>query len=114
MEFDANRPIYLQIADTFCNRILSGALGPEDRIPSVREFGAEIGVNPNTVARSYEKLTGMGIIYQQRGIGFFVSKDAKTLVLEDARERFFGEDLPRLAGKARLLGITPEEIMKKL
>jgi len=114
MEFDTNRPIYLQIVDTFCNRILSGTLQPEDRIPSVREFGAEIGVNPNTVARSYEKLTGMGIIYQQRGIGFFVAKDAKELVLKDARERFFSEDLPRFAEKARLLGIAPEEIVSKI
>lgn len=114
MEFDSNRPIYLQIVDTFCNRILSDALKPEDRIPSVREFGAEIGVNPNTVARSYERLTALGIIYQQRGIGFFVARDAKELVLKDARGRFFSEDLPRLAEKARLLGITPEEIVSGL
>ena len=57
MEFDSNKPIYIQIADNLCERILSGEFKPGGRIPSVREWGAEIGVNPNTVARSYEILT---------------------------------------------------------
>ena len=73
MEFDSNKPIYLQISDRLCERILSGDLKPEDRILSVRELGAEIGVNPNTVARSYEKLTDAGIIYTKRGLGYFVA-----------------------------------------
>ena len=71
MEFNSNRPIYLQICDWICERILSGDLAPDSRIQSVREFGAEIGVNPNTVMRSYEKLTADGIIYNKRGIGYF-------------------------------------------
>ena len=57
MDFNADKPIFLQIADSVCDRILSGELNGEDRIPSVREFGADIGVNPNTVMRTYEKLT---------------------------------------------------------
>ena len=68
MEFDSNRPIYIQIADNITNRILSGELKPGSRIPSVREWGAGIGVNPNTVARSYELLQSRGIIFQQRGM----------------------------------------------
>ena len=52
MEFDNNKPIYVQIADNICERVLSGEFKPGDRIPSVREWGARIGVNPNTVARS--------------------------------------------------------------
>ena len=62
MEFDSNKPIYLQIGDSVCNKILRRELLPEDRILSVREMGAQIGVNPNTVARSYEKLMEAGII----------------------------------------------------
>ena len=52
MEFDSNKPIYLQIMDSFFNRILAAELNEEDRVPSVRELGADIGVNPNTVARA--------------------------------------------------------------
>ena len=62
MNFDNERPIYLQIAESIYERILSGGLVPGERIPSVREFGAELGVNPNTVMRTYERLTYDGVI----------------------------------------------------
>ena len=80
MEFNDNRPIYLQIYDNICEQILTGALKPDERIMSVRDYGAEIGVNPNTVMRSYERLTSEGIIYNRRGIGYFICPDAQGLV----------------------------------
>ena len=61
MEFNSNKAIYLLISDIICEKILSGELKADDRIPSVREYGASIGVNPNTVMRTYEKLTNEGI-----------------------------------------------------
>lgn len=112
MEFDSNRPIFHQIADAICEQILSGALAEEERIMSVREYGASIGVNPNTVARSYERLTDTGVIYNKRGIGFFVSPNAKELVLKDARERFLQEELPLIRKKMELLGLNLSDIIK--
>ena len=112
MEFDPNKPIYLQICDSICEQILSGSLAPEDRILSVREFGASIGVNPNTVARSYEKLTDAGIIYNKRGIGYFVSADALKAVQAQAREDFLQNEVPAFLKKMTLLGIEPSEIFK--
>ena len=106
MEFDANKPIYIQIADNLCERILSGALQSGERIPSVREWGAAIGVNPNTVARSYELLTEGGIIYNQRGIGFFVCENAPELIRERERRKFIEEELPAVRGRAALLGLS--------
>ena len=79
MEFNDNKPIYVQISDGFCEQVLSGKLAPGERVPSVREWGATIGVNPNTVARSYDMLTETGVIYQKRGIGFFVCEDNPCL-----------------------------------
>ena len=114
MEFDSNKPIYLQIADAFCERILSGELSPGDRIQSVREYGAEIGVNPNTVARSYEKLTETGVIYNKRGIGFFIADDASGIVLEAERKSFFETELPAFRHRAELLGISPDELAARL
>ena len=114
MEFDSNKPIYLQIADSICNRILQGELKGEDRIPSVREYGAQIGVNPNTVARTYETLTDQGVIYNKRGIGFFVTENAAQNIRNEAKEKFLKEDLPQFAEKARLLDISKEDIMKVL
>ena len=104
MEFDSNKSIYLQICDTICENILSGDLAPDSRIPSVREYGADIGVNPNTVMRSYEKLTSEGIIYNRRGIGYFISPDAKEIVLQSQRNEFLCQELPKIIKRMKLLG----------
>lgn len=107
MEFDSNKSIYLQICDAICEQILSGDLAPDARIPSVREYGADIGVNPNTVMRSYEKLTSEGIIYNKRGIGYFISPEARELVLEAQRKDFLENELPAIRRRMELLGIDP-------
>ena len=106
MEFNSNKSIYMQICDAICEQILSGTLRPDERIPSVREYGAEIGVNPNTVMRSYEKLTGEGIIYNKRGIGYFICPDAKENVLNTQRKEFLENELPLILRKMELLGLT--------
>ncbi len=111
MEFNGNKSIYLQICDVICERILSGDLAPDSRIPSVREYGAEIGVNPNTIMRSYEKLTSEGIIYNKRGIGYFISEGAPGIVLETQREEFLNNELPLILKRMKLLGIDPKEVL---
>ena len=105
MEFNSNRSIYLQICDAICEQILSGTLRPDERIPSVREYGAEIGVNPNTIMRSYEKLTADGIIYNRRGIGYFISPDALETVLEAQHKDFLENELPQILKRMKLLGL---------
>ena len=77
MEFKNNKSIALQIADNLSERILNGAIAIEEKIPSVRELAAEMGVNPNTIVRSYAELQSKNIISNQRGIGYFVSNEAK-------------------------------------
>ena len=113
MEFDSNKSIYLQICDAICEQILSGDLAPDARIPSVREYGADIGVNPNTVMRSYEKLTSEGIIYNKRGIGYFISPEARELVLEAQRKDFLENELPAIRRRMALLGIDPSMLTDK-
>lgn len=108
MKFDVNRPIYLQIYDTICDQVLSGALVPDGRIPSVREYGAQLGVNPNTIMRTYEKLTTDGIIYNKRGLGFFISQDAREKVLEYKKTEFVNETVPKIRRQLQLLGFGPE------
>lgn len=112
MEFNANKSIYLQICDAICEQILSGTLRPDERIPSVREYGADIGVNPNTVMRSYEKLTGEGVIYNRRGIGYFISPGAREIVLEAQRKEFLENELPAILKRMELLGISAEEVLR--
>ena len=113
MEFDSNKPIWLQIYNTICEQILSGNFPPGGRIPSVREYGAEIGVNPNTVMRTYEKLTGEGIIFNKRGIGYFVVEDAATTIKTAQRKAFMENEVPAFIRRMKLLGIEPDEIKLK-
>lgn len=113
MEFDANKPIYIQIADNICERILSGEFTPGSRIPSVREWGAAIGVNPNTVARSYEVLADRQVIYNQRGIGFFVSDRATEVIRESERRKFIEEEFPLMRSRAALLGIDLKALINE-
>ena len=110
MNFDSNKPIYLQIYDAICESVILGELCPHDRIASVRDYGAEIGVNPNTVMRSYEKLTSDGIIYNKRGIGYFISEEAKEIALKILRKDFMDNILPEIRHRMKLLGISPEEL----
>lgn len=111
MEFSENKPIYVQIADDICNRILSGSMEPGERVLSVREWSARIGVNPNTVARSYVMLENLGVIASQRGIGYFVSADASERILEGERKRFMENELPAFKARAALLGIDLKTLL---
>lgn len=112
MEFNQNKSIYLQIADSISEKVLSGELKEGDRILSVRELGSELGVNPNTAMRSYEKLTGDGIIFNQRGIGYFVAEGARQAVLTQMRRDFMESELPDILRRMKLLEINPQDIFK--
>ena len=106
MEFSENRPIYLQISDVICEKILSGELRAEDRLMSVREYGALIGVNPNTMMRTYEKLTNDGIIY-------IVCPGARETVLANERKSFMENELPAILKRIQLLEIDPAIFLNK-
>lgn len=110
MEFNSNKPIYIQISDSICEQILNGELPEGGRIKSVRELGADIGVNPNTVMRCFEKLSGDGIIVNKRGIGYFISDNAKKIVLQQQRKEFLENELPAIKKRMKLLGIDLAEL----
>ena len=110
MEFRQDQAIYLQIADHISEQVLSGAWKPEERIPSIRELAEAIEVNPNTVMRSYAYLQDLGIIYNQRGIGYFVSAEARDKTLELKRRNFVRRELPRLFRTMDLLHLTCSDL----
>jgi len=113
MEFHDDKPIYLQIGDLLCEQILTGTWPPNDKIPSVREMGVSLQVNPNTALRTYDFLQQRGIIFNKRGIGFFVEEDAVKKILDFRREDFFANTLPSFYKTISLLQITPEEILSR-
>ena len=110
MEFNQPKGIYLQIADQVCDRILQGEWNGGDRIPSIRELAVNLGVNPNTVTRSYQSLLDRQIIENRRGIGYFVTIDARTNILKERKEEFIREELPGMFKTMELLDIDIGEI----
>jgi DNA-binding transcriptional regulator YhcF (GntR family) len=110
MEFRQNQAIYLQIADHISERILSGSWSEGERIPSIREMSEDITVNPNTVMRSYSYLQDLGIIYNQRGIGYFVAEGAFQKTLELKKKNFIRRELPRIFRTMDLLHLTCEDL----
>lgn len=110
MNFKDNKAIYLQIADRICDEVLLGQYREEERIPSVREYAAVVEVNANTVMRSYDYLQTQGVIYNKRGIGYFVSAGAGELILSLRREHFLKEEADYFFKQMYTLGISAEEI----
>ena len=110
MEFKNTKSIFQQIGDTICEKILSEVYPSNDRLPSVREMAAEIGVNPNTVMRTYTELQNDNIISNKRGIGFFVNEDAADVILKIRKKEFFEQDLPEFLKKVDLLNLDKTEI----
>lgn len=113
MDFKSKDAIYLQIADYVNEHILLRRWAVNEKIPSVRELAADLQVNPNTVMRTYEYLQQLGVIYNKRGIGFFVAEQARRNIKKQQRERFLERDLPEFFKNIYLLGITLDEITDK-
>ncbi len=110
MEFKQKKSIYLQIADWVCDKVLAGELAEGDKAPSVRDVAAELEVNVNTVARTFEYLQQHGIVVVRRGLGNFVADGAREAIGNMRRETFFNEQLPELFNAAKALGIGIKEI----
>lgn len=110
MDFKPQKPIYLQIADSLCERIVKGEWGAEERFPSVRDVAVELGVNPNTVLRSFDYLQSAEIIFNRRGVGYFLAADAAEKILGMQRQEFLQKELPALLQKIKLLGLTLKDL----
>ena len=114
MEFDNNKSIFLQIADSISEKVANGTYPPGEKVPSVRELASDLGVNPNTVMRTYNELQTANILDNRRGIGYFVNGDAPRLILARKRSDFFQKVLPGFLHQATLLGITSADLKKYL
>lgn len=110
MEFHELKPIYKQIIDTIHERILTGQWEEEKRVPSVRDFAAELGVNPNTVMRAYEYLQRYDVLQNSRGIGNFVCANARKMIMEMRKTDFINNQLLTVFRQIDILEIPWEQI----
>lgn len=107
------KPIFLKIADGIMDSILEGALSPGGRVPSVRETAANSQVNVNTVVRSYETLERDGIIFQKRGLGYFVADDAEQRIRRQRSEEFYATEMDYFFARLSQIGMTPVELLQR-
>lgn len=110
MNFDSNKAIYLQIADRICDEIVRGVYSDGMRLPSVRELAAQTEVNANTAMRSYEKLADKGIIYNRRGIGFFVAEGARVAIIKERGDELVEHKIGGFFNLLMSLGVTPDAL----
>ena len=113
MQYSNDKPIYLQLADRLADDILAGTFSDDDRVPSVREWGARFEVNTNTAVKAYDTLSRDGIIYNRRGLGYFVTPGARLVVMSRRRQEFVDTVLPGVFRQMRLLGIGIDEVAER-
>lgn len=112
MEFSSTKSIYIQIADYMCDSIMMGKWKVNEKIISIRELAVELEVNPNTAMRAFEHLQSRGIIYNKRGIGYFVAEDAVQRVKSLLREEFISDSLPNFFKSIFQLDISFDELSR--
>ncbi|MBP3229831.1 MAG: GntR family transcriptional regulator [Prevotella sp.] len=110
MIFNNDKPIYLQMADRLSDEILAGTYHDDERIPSVREYAVLLQVNTNTAVKAYEELARNEIIYNRRGLGYFVTKGAKQRILKVRKREFMEQQLPELFRNMKLLDIDIKDV----
>jgi DNA-binding transcriptional regulator YhcF (GntR family) len=110
MEFRNTKGIFLQIADSISEKVMEGKFSPGEKIPSVRDLANEMGVNPNTVMRTYNELQSRGIIDNKRGMGFYVAENATDIIMQWKKKEFFENDLPLIVRQTKILNISFNEL----
>ena len=109
--FDERSPIYQQIADKIKEDILTGVLGEDEQVMSTNQYAAYYRINPATAAKGFHQLLDESILYKRRGIGMFVSPDARERLRAQRRERFFDGVVAPMVAQAKVLDIPLTEVL---
>lgn len=112
IEFNNDKPIYIQLAEVIEDAILSGAYNEETQIPSTTEISVNYRINPATALKGINILVDSGIVYKKRGLGMFVSTGAKEKILDKRKEVFYESFITSLVSEAKKLLISKDEIME--
>lgn len=110
INFDSEKPIFLQIAEGIEDAILSGAFPEESQIPSITEFSVSYKINPATALKGINILVDNGIVYKKRGLGMFVTTGAVNKLLYKRKELFFDSYIKNLIEEAKRLNLSESEI----
>jgi GntR family transcriptional regulator len=108
LKFDHNRPIYIQLMEYLYGQICRSEMKPGEKLPSVRELAVKVGVNPNTVSRTYMEMERTHIVVTKRGQGTFVTEDAKTI--QALRKTIADQQIDDFIVMMNQVGLSNEEI----
>lgn len=111
---DSNKLIFVQVAEMVENQILDGLLNPEDQSPSTTDFANIYGINPATARKGLNILVDEGILYKKRGMGMFVTSEAKKIISEKRKNEYLTNILPDLIKNIQMLGISQDELIKEI
>ncbi|HLT96607.1 MAG TPA: GntR family transcriptional regulator [Acidimicrobiia bacterium] len=109
--FDDRSPIYRQIAERIEADVLTGELGPDEQIMSTNQYASFYRINPATAAKAFAELVDEGILYKRRGIGMFVSPDAREKLRKEHRARFFSDVVDPMVAEARAIGVDLDDVI---
>lgn len=107
----SSTPIYLQLVQGVKESVARGILLAGDRMPTVREMASELMINPNTIAKAYQRLEQEGIIETMRSRGSFVAKGSICMDTEQSQKRL-GKLMQAMLVEAFHLGISHEELQR--
>lgn len=111
---DESKPIYAQIAERIENDIIKGELAEEMQVPSTNQISKFYQINPATAGKGVNLLVDQGILYKKRGIGMFVTKGAREMLMAQRREQFYEQYVVTMMREARKIGISPEQLAEMI
>lgn len=114
LTFDGEKPIYVQIAESIEDDILSGNLLEEEQIPSTNQIAQLFQLNPATAGKGVNLLAERGIVYKKRGLGMFVAPGARAALKEARKKTFYETYIVRLLHEAAVLGLSHAELLELL
>src|SRR5918998_1339208 len=112
--FDDRSPIYLQIAAGIKDDVLSGALKEDQQVMSTNQYAAFYRINPATAAKGFAQLVDEGVLYKKRGIGMFVSPNARELLRTGRRDSFFAEVVDPMIREAKAIGVPLADVVRHI
>jgi GntR family transcriptional regulator len=111
IQWSDNSPIYRQLKDRLVSMMLDGDIKPGDALPSVRQIAAEYQLNPITVSRAFQELADENVVEKRRGLGMYMSENAKDQLLFSEKQRFLQEEWPSIAERIKRLGLNTQQLL---
>lgn len=111
LNFNDEKPIFIQIAEQIEDAILSGAFPEESQIPSTTEISVSYKINPATALKGINILVDSGIVYKKRGLGMFVAEGAVEKLRNKRKDEFYENYVSKLVREAKRLNFSKEDII---